>query len=128
VAREPERYPPETVIAEKLNAAEELGMDNGRMKDFYDLHWLCQNLEFEHSLLRLAICSTFERRGTALPETTPVALTQELAADTRKLAQWNAFVRKNRLEAGTLAEVIDRLLEFLQPVLFHPMPFMGHSV
>ena len=113
-------YPPETVIAEKLNAAEELGMANSRMKDFYDLDWLCQNMEFDHALLSMAIRATFERRGTALPETMPVALTQEFAADTMKLAQWNAFLRKNRLEAGSLAEVIHRLHNFLQPVLFPP--------
>jgi len=113
-------YPPETVIAEKLNAAEELGMDNSRMKDFYDLDWLSQNMEFDHALLSLATRTTFERRGTALPETTPVALTQEFAGDAVKVTQWKAFLRKNRLEAGTLAEVIQRLHDFLQPVLFPP--------
>jgi hypothetical protein len=116
-------YPPETVIAEKLNAAEELGMDNSRMKDFYDLDWLCQNMEFDHALLGLAIRTTFERRGTALPETTPVALTQEFATDTMKVTQWKAFLRKNRLEAGALAEVVQRLHEFLNPVLFPPGDF-----
>lgn len=30
-------YPPETVVAEKLQAMVELGMRNSRMKDFYDL-------------------------------------------------------------------------------------------
>ena len=113
-------YPPETVIAEKLNAAEELGMDNSRMKDFYDLDWLCQNMEFDHALLGLAIRTTFERRGTALPETTPVALTQEFATDTMKVTQWKAFLRKNRLEAETLDAVIQRLHDFLNPVLFPP--------
>ena len=105
------------VVAMKLGAIS----NRGAKKDFYDLHWLCQNMEFVHSPLRLAIRSTFERRGTALPKATPVALTQEFAADTMKLAQWNAFLRKNRLEAGTLAEVIDRLRDFLQPVLFPPV-------
>ena len=116
-------YPPETVIAEKLNAAEELGMDNSRMKDFFDLDWLCQNMEFDYSLLSLAIRTTFTRRGTASPEKTPLALTQEFAEDTTKVVQWKAFLRKNRLEAGTLAEVISRLNQFLGPVISAPADF-----
>ena len=111
-------YPPVTVVAEKINAAEELGMDNSRMKDFYDLDWLCQNMEFDHALLSLAIRTTFKRRGTALPETTPVVLSPEFADNVMKVTQWKAFLRKNRLEAGTLAEVIQCLHDFLQPVLF----------
>ena len=118
-------YPPETVIAEKLNAAEELGLDNSRMKDFYDLDWLSRNLEFDHALLSLAIRTTFERRGTALPEILPVALTKEFADDPDKLAQWNAFLRKNRLEAASLTEVIQRLNDFLQPVLFSSVGVSG---
>jgi len=41
-----------------------------------------------------------------------VALSQEFADDVVKVTQWKAFLRKNRLEAGTLAEVIQRLHGF----------------
>ena len=40
-------YPMETVIAEKLEAAVSLGINNSRMKDFYDLHCL-QALKGRH--------------------------------------------------------------------------------
>lgn len=116
-------YPPETVIAEKLNAAEELGMANSRMKDFYDLHWLCRNMEFKYALLSLAIRTTFERRGTAWPEAMPTALTAEFAEDPTKILQWKAFLRKNHLHAGTLAQVVDHLHGFLQPILFPPADY-----
>lgn len=118
-------YPPETVVAEKLNAATELGLDNSRMKDFYDLDWLCQHMEFGHADLSLAIRATFGRRGTPLPESTPWALTPEFADDPSKVLQWKAFLRKSRLEAGTLAQVIDRLHRFLHPVLFPPADVAG---
>ena len=39
-------YCPETTIAEKLHAAEILGTANSRMKDFFDLFWLCKHREF----------------------------------------------------------------------------------
>jgi hypothetical protein len=105
-------YPPETVIAEKLNAAEELGVANSRMKDFYDLAWLSDSLEFDLSLLRSAIQATFDRRGTPFPQTMPVAFTPEFYDDPSKVKQWSAFLRKNRLEARSLADVALRLNSF----------------
>lgn len=110
-------YPPETVIAEKLEAAVSLGRDNSRMKDFYDLHWLSQNQPFHGSLLRQAIVATFRRRGTGLPLIVPDALTEEFASDPRKILQWNAFLRKGRLQAPDLSGVIRKLNTFLNPVL-----------
>ncbi|MFN0077046.1 MAG: nucleotidyl transferase AbiEii/AbiGii toxin family protein [Prosthecobacter sp.] len=110
-------YPPETVIAEKLDAAVQLELDNSRMKDFFDLDWLCRNMEFEHATLRAAIVATFDRRGTMLPDEAPLALTEEFANDKTKITQWKAFLRKNRLEADELPVVITRLHDFLMPIL-----------
>lgn len=110
-------YPPETFIAEKLHAAVDLGMDNSRMKDFFDLHWISWNREFDSAVLSRAIQATFARRQTSLPVETPVALTKIFASDASKVTQWNAFLRKNRLSSISLEEVVDRLHGFLQPVL-----------
>ena len=113
-------YPPETVIAEKLHAAVELQLGNSRMKDFFDLDWLQANRTFNYQILRQAIQRTFERRHSPLPEDTPIALTPDFAADSNKVTQWNAFLRKNKLPAQELQEVIQRLHIFLHPVLFPP--------
>lgn len=110
-------YPPETVIAEKLNAAVELGIANSRMKDFYDIDWLSRNMPFDDSTLRSAIRATFERRGTAMPVATPVAFTADFADNRSKVTQWNAFLKKSGLEGRSLSEVIERLRRFLEPVL-----------
>jgi hypothetical protein len=110
-------YPPETVIAEKLHAAVELGLANSRMKDFYDLYWLCRNMKFSSAVLSSAVRATFQRREAALPEDVPAALTREFAQDPTKVTQWSAFLRKNRLESPGLPEVVSHLREFLSPVL-----------
>ncbi len=39
-------YPPETVVAEKLQAMVLLGMQNSRMKDFYDLRVIAKQFSF----------------------------------------------------------------------------------
>ncbi|PCJ54818.1 MAG: hypothetical protein COA70_03755 [Planctomycetota bacterium] len=110
-------YPLETVIAEKLEAAVSLGINNSRMKDFFDLHWLAQHRTFDHNVLAQAIRATFERRSTALPSLCPLALTNTFANDKDKLAQWQAFVRKNDLNAPPLPEVIRKLHGYLWPHL-----------
>lgn len=114
-------YPPETVIAEKLEAAVELQLGNSRMKDFFDLDWLQANRTFDYQVLSEAIQNTFDRRGSPLPTHTPIALTPDFSSDTNKATQWNAFLRKNKLPTQDLQEVIQRLQIFLHPVLFPPI-------
>jgi len=108
-------YPPETVVAEKFEAAVNLAMANSRMKDFFDLDWLARHQEFDARVLGLAIYNTFERRQTPIPEKAPVALTEEFSLDPMKQTQWAAFLRKSRLDADSLEVVIQRLETFLAP-------------
>jgi Nucleotidyl transferase AbiEii toxin, Type IV TA system len=91
-------YPVATVVAEKFHAMTVLGMGNSRMKDFHDLRVIASRFEIETGLLAGAIAATFERRKTSLPGDAPVALCAEFAADKAKLAQWAAFLRRNRLD------------------------------
>jgi hypothetical protein len=112
-------YPPETVVAEKLQAMVALGMINSRMKDFYDLWVMARTFAFQGTTLTQAIRATFQRRRTALPEGMPVALSDEFAQDTDKAKQWRAFVQRTGLPAGDggLVAVIADLREFLLPPL-----------
>ena len=110
-------YPMETVVAEKLEAAVSLGINNSRMKDFYDLHWLQSHLEFEGNDLTAAVTNTFARRETAIPDTIPVPFTEEFRSDAQKLEQWSAFLRKGRLAHVELSVVLSAIAAFLLPVL-----------
>ena len=109
-------YPPETVIAEKLEAAVILGFANSRMKDFYDLLWLSNHQNFDFGILQSAARATFNRRGTVFPETPPPVLTREFGMDPRKVTQWNAFIAKANLDAPKFPETISRILDFLIPL------------
>ncbi|KYF73530.1 MULTISPECIES: hypothetical protein [Sorangium] len=70
-------------------------------------------------MLARAIRATFERRKTALPTTTPVALTAAFTEDaTKKTQQWSGFVRKAGVrDAGTLAETIAAVRAFVEAPL-----------
>lgn len=112
-------YPPETVVAEKLQAVVALGLANTRMKDFYDLWILARGFSFSGDLLSRAIAATFARRGTAGPGGDPDGLTPAFHADAGKQRQWNAFLDRTSLAAETpdLPAVAGLLRGFLLPPL-----------
>ena len=106
-------YPRATVVAEKVEAMVSLGMANTRMKDYFDLRALAREGTLDARLLGDAIAATFARRRTALPLGVPLGLSEEFARDAVKLAQWKAFLRKNRLDAPALEEVVAEVRNFL---------------
>ncbi len=112
-------YPVYTVVAEKLHAMVALGLDNTRMKDFYDLWVIARRFKLETPLLGGAIAATFERRRTAIPASIPVALTREFSQTASRQSQWNGFVRRNRLPADgvTLEQTQVVIVELVLPAL-----------
>jgi hypothetical protein len=108
-------YARETVIAEKFQTMVALGRVNSRMKDFYDIWILSRSFAFDDARLPRAIAATFARRGTAIPENLPDALTPAFAADEQKQRQWRAFVEDVAHDPGDLANVISDLAAFLMP-------------
>ncbi|WP_417473300.1 nucleotidyl transferase AbiEii/AbiGii toxin family protein [Luteimonas mephitis] len=106
-------YPRETVFAEKFEAITSLGIANSRMKDYFDLIALIGESVMDEAELRAAIRATFERRGTRLPADVPFGLTDEFARDGQKQAQWQAFLRRNRLAAPDLQAVVAEIRAFV---------------
>nr|WP_275106699.1 nucleotidyl transferase AbiEii/AbiGii toxin family protein [Oceanipulchritudo coccoides] len=111
-------YPTETVIAEKFQAMVELEFRNTRMKDYYDIHYLSRKFHYSGKELREAIHQTFRRRKTELPVGIPVGLSEGFSENPQSQTQWNAFLRKNRLDQSTqLPEIVTRISDFLMPVI-----------
>lgn len=102
-------YPKYTVVAEKFHAVCLLGMANTRMKDYFDLWVLLTEGALESTELRRAIDATFARRQLQVPDTTPSGLSDAFAQDAVKTAQWIAFLKKNRLQALNLVDVVTLL-------------------
>ena len=113
-------YSRESAIAEKLQIMVYMGEINSRMKDFYDVWLLATRFDFDGSILAQAIRETFRWRQTTLP-LTPVAFSDGFAQDREKQIQWDAFIRRHRLEKQgmpvTLHEAIQVIAAFLQPVI-----------
>jgi predicted nucleotidyltransferase component of viral defense system len=106
-----------SVVAEKFQAMVMLGIANTRMKDFFDVWTLARSFDFDGRVLCQALKMTFERRGTKVPSTAPLALTPEFYEDRTKQSQWGAFLKRSQLaaQATTLDEVAAVLRDFLLP-------------
>lgn len=81
-------------------------MANTRMKDYFDLWVLLTEGALEPAELRRAVVATFARRQLAMPNTLPSGLSDAFAQNATKQTQWAAFLKKNRLDAMDLPEVV----------------------
>ena len=112
-------YPPETVVAEKLEALVSLGMRNSRMKDLFDLWAIGNTFAFKGVVLAQAVGSTFSQRRTPILHEPPIALTDDFTNDPGKQAQWRAFIGRTSiaLAPAPLPELMAFLRVFLLPLL-----------
>ena len=112
-------YVPAAVVAEKLEAIVVLGQRNSRIKDFFDVHYLCGHRGFEGPTLAEAVRRTFAKRGTPVPEGEPVGLTTAYWEDPARLPQVRAFIRRAGIlmDPDHAREILPILRTFLLPIL-----------
>jgi len=105
-------------VAEKFEAMVKLGELNSRMKDFFDVWVLAQNFSFDERILAKAVQTTFTRRETDI-EAESVCFTERFASLPDKQAQWNGFIKTNRVEnvPHEFSKVVGCVCEFLQPIM-----------
>lgn len=109
-------YPRETVVAEKLEAIVDLGMDNSRMKDYFDLWFIATTYPDDSETLALAVQRTFARRQQDLPQEVPIGLSNEFARDPAKQLQWEAFLARAIGASLSLADAVSEVRVFAMPV------------
>lgn len=111
-------YPPETMIAEKLEAIARLGLFNSRLKDFYDIWMASERFTFELPVLDRAIKTTFACRGTDWGMEI-VGLSPRFTDDPGHQSRWRAFLKKSKChtDPGSLSHIVDKIKFFLEPIL-----------
>lgn len=112
-------YPPETVVAEKVEAAVTLGMINTRMKDYFDLLALLRDERLTDKSVVDVVVATFQRRQTPLPEEIPPGLSDGFGTDERAQRLWRQFFRRMQLDEppADFAAVVTELRNRLWPLL-----------
>ena len=68
----------------------------------------------EPTELHRAVEATFARRKLAIPSTLPVGLSDTFSRDATKQIQWTAFLKKSRLNAMDLPQVVAQLRDEFQ--------------
>lgn len=111
-------YRPETVIAEKFEAALDLADLNSRMKDFYDIWFLCQTCAFDGTVLQEAIIATCRTRRTVIRSEAEM-FSDAFASRPEKKRQWSAFLGKGPLTTAPqdFALVLNAIRGFLRPII-----------
>ncbi len=113
-------YPREAAIAEKLHAMVQRGLENTRLKDFYDVYLLSSRFAFTGDRVAAAIVATFTRRKATKLDDWPIALTSGFYQDPVRVEHWRRFLRRTKLgpEAPEdFALIGERVLAFLEAPL-----------
>jgi hypothetical protein len=97
-------YPPETILAEKLQTLVLRAEQNSRMKDYYDILTLLHTKKCEENKAKNAIITTFEHRNTDL-NLLPIRFSEDDLSLLQR--QWSVFFRALRKKEGVPAHVKD---------------------
>lgn len=110
-------YPVESVVAEKFHAMVVLGKANSRMKDFFDIVIIAETMPLQSIKLQNAIDATFHRRETAISRDSLTVFSKSFKTNQDKHIQWNAFVKKNKLNVDeSFAVKVKKIQQLLEPI------------
>ena len=112
-------YPPETVVAEKIETAVARGMTNSRMKDYCDLLVIFRTHDLADEVVAKAIAATFGRRRTALPLDVPPGLSDDFGNDPVAQRLWREFIRRLKIDdaPADFSVVVATIRERVWPVM-----------
>ncbi len=113
-------YAPETALAEKFEAAVNLGLLNSRMKDYFDFWVIGHQFAFDGEVMATTIRNTFSRRGTPVPIDAPAGFSEAFWVEASKQAAWRAFWKKSVVQNPMLGmeTVVSFAASFLLPPAF----------
>lgn len=100
-------YPPETILAEKLQTAVLRAGQNSRMKDFYDILCILESSQLSKETFKKEITTTFNNRKTSI-EKLPLRFSDAEFETLQKF--WGAFYRSLRKKdhiPQSLREVVE---------------------
>jgi hypothetical protein len=108
---------PTSLLGLRLRAAVALGASPAGVKVLWDLYRLVESGKVEVSLFPAAIADAFFARGLNTPKSVPLVLIDEFAADASREHVWAAFVKRARIAAPALGEVMQRVQREVWPWL-----------
>lgn len=108
-------YPLENILAEKLETIISRGIANTRPRDFYDIYILYafKKQEINYSVLKKALESTANKRGSAEVIKEYTKILQTIREDKTQNDYWNKYTSKNNFAKGISFEEVLNSIESL---------------
>lgn len=98
-----------------MHAIIDLADQSSRMKDYYDLHRILKEKEYDTEVLQEAIIRTFKNRHTLYDENT-MFFRKDFGINQQMEVRWKAFMRKiTKTNDITFSEVVTFIQETLRP-------------
>ncbi len=96
----------------------QLGELNSRMKDFYDIWLLSNQVDLDQKILIDAIVGTFTKRKSKISMSS-IVFSDEFANDSNKQKQWTAFCKKRGIKEAPekFSTIAKETITFLKPAL-----------
>jgi hypothetical protein len=112
-------YPPETVVAEKLQTITAEGNAKNPLQEIYKIGLIAGRLVFRGSTLVKAIKATFNHRNTPIPEAVSHGLLARFSEDPAKGKHWKMLVNDKGPEnvSTDFRQVVHDIEAFLLPPL-----------
>ena len=105
-------YSLETTIAEKLDAILILMEFSSRMKDYYDIYYLANRIDFDGAVLSEALKKTFQNRGHTFT-IEQFERVMSFDSDDEMNKKWKAFCRKVDIDSIAFGAVLQTIDAFL---------------
>jgi hypothetical protein len=100
---------PTALVALRLRAAVCVGAAPTGMNVLWDLYRLTASGQIDGTLVPDAVADAFRDRVVPLPKSVPLLLSEEFAADASRQRVWAAFLKRARVDAPVLSEVVRRV-------------------
>lgn len=109
-------YQPSTALAEKYETIVRRGIENSRLRDYYDIWLISRSRPCLGSELSAALGATFAHRGTPLTSEVPPGLTETFYDTPEARNRWRSFLATKRVDAPEdVAEVCATIVAFMMP-------------
>jgi len=109
-------YQPTTTLAEKYETIVDRGVENSRLRDYYDIWLISRARQVPGSELSAAIAATFAHRATPLAAEVPPGLTRAFYESPASRSRWMSFLTNRRVDAPTdLGAVCAAIATFIMP-------------
>lgn len=109
-------YTIETALAEKIHSIMVLAEETTRMKDFYDIKHIIENINIDYSILNDALSNTFKHRNT-IRTTNNIVFDIDYYLNETRIRMWTNFIKYSKLEYIPFIEIGNFIIKYVKPLI-----------